>query len=444
MDNPSIEITEQLPSENVQPVSAEKNKAGKILLIIGGIALLFLSLIGAYYLGKSQLTPNYVPSRNTEKITTTAKDESLALISYVPHFDNLKVDDLPNLTDVRSIVDYRGNKIVIAYNRFVEYDIASKKIVRQNNPDVLSCIYSGTVVGNNLYVGCNSENDNPSTLYKVDLDSGKIVKKYELFKDSGFKLVNLWLLAEGNTLWISSWDGVIKMDTLSQQTKFYSPTQIFSKLCKPILVWIENGQVKVGANDDNCLDNNNYHIGVYNGQTDSWQNQQITFDKYASLINHNQSDFSINIPRFYAVSQKLNEKYYLFSDEGIYTLQQRQFPALLFSINKNSQIASSYSAYVDKNEMYAIVVGGAGMLPQNPTIADLVFVNLINLQTKEVTNLISNHPEFAKSAGPVLQQRLENMYQAKLKESADGVAILDKDGQPFASVNFQKKSLIFH
>lgn len=442
---PESPLPESLPEETEAAVE-KKSPIRKVILFFGIVLVLISVIVGSFLFGKSQNQTSSIQSQS-QQITTNSiapADTSLALISYVPHFNKLTVEDLPRFADVRNVVDYKGHEIIVGNNALVEYDQTKGQFIRQNNPDVIPCIYSSAVIGNNAYIGCNTPDNETSTLYKVDLQTGKIIKQYDFFKKSGLHLVNIVLLAEGNTLWISSWDGVIKMDALSEQTKFYSPTQIFSKSCKPTHIWMEEGRIKVAANDINCEDNGKYTIAVYNSQIDSWQKEQISFEKYASLINRTLSDFSLAIPQFSAISQLVSEKYYLFSDEGVYTLQQGQFPKLLFSLPKNPQIASSYTAYVDENETQAIILGGVlGMMPQNPTIADLIFVNIINLQTKEVTNLVGNRPEFAKPAGSVLQQKLDTISLAKLKKSSDGVDIVDKDGQPFAHINLQKKSITF-
>src|SRR3972149_9654313 len=59
-----------------------------------------------------------------------------ALVSYIPNFDNLTFNDLPNFSDFRDIHDYNGHLLVIGLDRIVEYDKENNKFVRINDPKV--------------------------------------------------------------------------------------------------------------------------------------------------------------------------------------------------------------------------------------------------------------------------------------------------------------------
>ena len=127
-------------------------------------------------------------------------------------------------------------------------DNKNNKFIRANNPEVLGCVYDSAKIDNFLFVSCNShfpdEKFLPETktiiaskIYKIDLNTGKIVKQYfgnellidpsidqhsaSVFKTKGARS-NLILGSRNNILYMGSWDGVEKMDIVSEKITLYS------------------------------------------------------------------------------------------------------------------------------------------------------------------------------------------------------------------------------
>src|SRR3989344_4851333 len=132
---------------------------GAILVIIGVGAVAFLPQIKDKLEIKTSVENVIIPN---------------VLINYVPNFDKLSLDDLPHLIDYRHIHKYNNHLLITGYNKIVEYDPSSQKVIRQNNTNVLNCIYDSALIGNNLYISCNKSQKLPQNsslpydiLYKV-------------------------------------------------------------------------------------------------------------------------------------------------------------------------------------------------------------------------------------------------------------------------------------
>lgn len=328
--------------------------------------------------------------------TATPASNQQVLVSYVPNFDNLTLDDLPDFSDIRDVYDYNGNTLVVGYNRIVEYNTASNMYVRVNDPKVLGCINSSAKIDNFLYISCNSHypenkqlpNDKSvvaSSVYKIDLETGKIIKKYfgnELesdpdliannefvFKTKGLRS-NLHLGSRGNTLYMASWDGVEKMDILSGKISLYSgPNEI-----KP-----GNELTGIGLNSD--VD---------------WFRMNPPFKQTV----------------FKSITPLHDGKYYILASDGLYSLSDGQFPHQIISAVVSGDVINSG---ITKDGRYSVFVGPAYNM--GAVIGVHAYLADINKNTVKNISIISKN---VNTKAEKISSKIEKGYF----EESDGKILL--------------------
>ncbi|HBQ51280.1 hypothetical protein A3B42_02945 [Candidatus Daviesbacteria bacterium RIFCSPLOWO2_01_FULL_38_10] len=356
------------------------------------------------------------------KIGTDVKNEIIPniLINYVPNFDKLSLNDLPHFIDYRQIHKYNNHLLIVGYNKIVEYDPDSQKIIRQNNTNVLDCINDSALVGTSLYISCYERQDLPqnssltySVLYKIDLPNSSIVKTYfseipplpnpfDIRKDlennphvyDGRK-INLSLASQGFILWMSSWDGVMQMDITTDYIKTYAKQDIYKNQCFPEAIFNDNDTITLTASIGAYCKGN---ISIFNNKNKQWEEIPVDQDKYIkehglySVINKP----IVKFPTFISISPKVNEKYYLLASDGVYSLASGEFPVKVFDGKISDELSlRSYSdvnmqSYLSQDKRYIIFMRAVGRGPslKVPLISSILDVYLVDLQKLALTNLM--------------------------------------------------------
>lgn len=364
----------------------KKPKSFKILwIVIFTIVLVLLSL--------------YI---NSKKPQSTSNNQ--ALVSYIPNFDSLTLDDLPNLTDFRDMYDYNNRLLVIGLNRIIEYDKESSKFTRVNDPRVLDCVYDSTKIGNFLFVSCNSqfpENKSlqdaatviASKIFKIDLSTGEIVKQYfgnELLidssmntnSDSAFKTKgarsNLTLGSKNNILYMSSWDGIEKMDTETEEITLYSGP----------------GEIRPG----------NELSGTGLGLPE-WFNKS-----------------PVETPEFRFISPLRNNKYYILASDGLYTLIEGQFPQRVID-TKIEATELSKSAF-SRDGQYLVFLGSNIKRNQGQILSYGVDAYLIDINKQSLVNLSKEIKRVSNANTESLSDEISGQIKGGYFEEKDGVMFL--------------------
>lgn len=405
------------------------------------ILLLFLSFNIGFEKGKE-----YHANPKMDYGKVEPKNKEIALISTVDNFETLSLDDLPNFTDIRNVYPYKSSLIIVGAKKVMEYDPLTKTILRINT-STLACAHASAKIDNFLYVGCFINNwQSPSRIYKVNLESGEIENTYEADKLTGWPLINISLASQGKILWGSSREGVFKLDTISNKVdlyelaslKFQQSREDSTIICRAVaLIAVENNQVKVF--EGNCD-----KTSIYNEQNNNWD---ISTEK-ASLptrINKSEKDFKIDIPNFVAYSEIIGNKRYLFADDGIYILYKNALPTKLFD---TSITYMSYAprAYITKNNDYALLVDNAysiGESYSDKLLVDTISVNLINLETGEVTNLVKNH---SNAQTFISQLNFDNLFMFNredntFREENSNISLWSIDNRQILTVDIRSKTL---
>jgi hypothetical protein len=266
----------------------------------------------------------------------------------VPNFSNLKIDDLPSFIDLRAAYQYGNQLILVGYGRIVFYDPQTNSFLKQNQ--LLRCTFTAALFGNNLYVGCNGEmisqnkevTFEPSTIYKIDLTSGKIMNIYFGPSQNDHKLVNIKLAKNGNYIWGSSDDENFRFDPESETFNFYS------------------------TRDSNFpqIDTN-----------------------FPQIDNKVKDQGSLSVPKFCGITNLINGKYYLISNVGVYTLASNEFPKFFKNIKAIYPCLQGNRFYINKEESYILQIGWYG--GEVTTDADFMPIVLIDLNRGEAVNLMS-------------------------------------------------------
>ncbi|KKQ43241.1 MAG: hypothetical protein US60_C0005G0001 [Microgenomates group bacterium GW2011_GWC1_37_8] len=332
-----------------------------------------------------------------------------ALVEYIPNFETLTLVDLPNFTDFRDVYDYNEHIIVVGFNRVVEYDNKNNKFIRANNPEVLGCVYDSAKIDNFLFVSCNShfpdEKFLPETktiiaskIYKIDLNTGKIVKQYfgnellidpsidqhsaSVFKTKGARS-NLILGSRNNILYMGSWDGVEKMDIVSEKITLYS----------------HPNELKPG--------NELSGIGLGSPGTDWF------------AMNP-----PIKPPVFKSISPLHNGKYYILASEGVHSLAEDQFPQKIINVEIEGSLNKSTFS---QDGRYLVFIGkGAYGLNPEPLINDEINGYLVDFQEKTAVDL-TNTTRFKKPLTPKITEIAEKLNNGYFEQEGEIIHLKDVD-----------------
>lgn len=356
---------------------------------------------------------------NSNKLQSTSNNQ--ALVNHVPNFDNLTLNDLPNFSDFRDIHDYNGHVLVIGLNRIVEYDKEKNEFIRVSDPKVLGCIYDSTRIDKFLYVSCNSHFPDgkflpeaktivASAVYKIDLDSGKIIKKYfgdelpleqpidfnsgSVFDMKGAR-ANLALGSRGNILYMSSWDGVEKMDTKTEKITIYSkPNEL-----KP-------GNELSGAG-----------LGIPIGISSP-----------------------IKTPEFKSISPLHDSKYYILASDGIYILMEGQFPQKIidYKIDATDISKSTFS----KDGQYLVFIGPALESNQGQILSYGVNVYLVDINKQSLIDLSKVVKGVKNSKTESLSDQISDKINNGYFEEDNGVISLkDRENKLILSLKLTNQKL---
>jgi hypothetical protein len=378
----------------------------------------------------------------SEKPSVTPKPSDtsdLALIPYIPNFDSLTVEDLPNMTDTRGIYPYNSRYIVASVGKVIEYDDKSEMIVRVNNPSVLPCIFSTALIGDNLYVTCNDVNVDANgkwigkaTLSRINLTSGKITKRY--FESDTKTRINFWVTSLGTDLWGSSWDGVFKMDTITDTVTEYSSQSLGFPNYRPSNIYVKDNALRVHFAGG---DNNPGSVEVYDANSDSWKQLPDSYEA-VHAVNEAPSVGGKSFPYYVAVSPRFDDMYYVYARDAVYTLKRSGFPVKFKNLVGTIGSIIEPSVYVSADKQYSVIIGSVDGMGGD-TLASQLPTYLIAMQTGVVYNLTGS---YTNDLGPTntITQTAEQGFT--FTPQPQGVLIKEKENQNlFATVDFPSHTL---
>lgn len=364
-------------------------------LVLFAMAFLIVSLpIYFIFTNKSARNTDNTVSITKEEPYAGTKLNSQSLLGYVANFENLSLSDLPMIGDVRNVGEYNGNKIVIGYNKVIEYDPKTNLVVRLGT-GILNSQYSGTVLGNKLYTGVNGRmmGQQPnvtwgsSTIYITNLATGITEKSLLTDKIFSYKLGNLRLITLGKYIYGGSSDGVIRIDPEDYSYKLFTPNDL--KIENPGTIYLRNNTVYF-------TDWNFSKEAKLDLETQTWSVDPKDIPSMGSIINTGPEVWNVpQLDSFEAISQMVGDQYYLFSTQAIYTLSRNEFPKLLtnlkFSSGQNNFNKLSDKAYVTSDKRMALLFRVVGSQGQDL----LLHVFKVDLGTGSVVELKTNEKELS-------------------------------------------------
>lgn len=428
-----------------------------IVLILVVIMISGLVIGGAYYYKSitnktvEPTTQNDFPSpQYTQR--KAAESEKEVLVKEIPNFDNLKLNDLPIFSDVRSVYKYGENVIAVGYSKIAEFDSISKKFVRVNKNESFGSIDSGVLVGDYLYISGNRPDNNPNDfppkrmIYKIDLRTGMLAKT--LFADDPRRFANLALTEQGGEIWGSSWDGVLRINPQNDTViKIYDYNELGLKepSC-PFNIFVKDNILTVFSN---CYDTG---FSRYNEVTDEWTYKKETDTndarEYPKMINRRFPDFGLDLPAFSYISNKVNNKYYIFSDKGVYVLKRGQFPEFL----TDAKVKGSYAVgevgedvrpkiYVTKDERFIVLIGAniCGLAVYD-TCSPLA-TELVNLKDHKIADLLRDNDEYNQLQVEERIKLMERIQKSKLEELENEIVLKNPDGSSLVKIDLNAGQL---
>jgi hypothetical protein len=398
------------------------------------VALLAVGFI--VYFGKIS-KPNNSQAPTSQKL----------LYGYFPNFDNLELTDLPAFSDVRRVFDFNGNKIVMGVHQLVEYDTKKGVFVRASSLNGPS-FRSAAKIGNLLYISDNGDHFKQiqPKIYVMDLNSGLVTDTITGLMDIPYDLTNNSLHAYKNDLWIAIGDRVIKFDTVQKKViSAYTFADLGytgkSSCGNPPEMVDEDGAVKVV--EFACKK----FISTYDYGTNKWTIKLMpNISPNTYIINKNATDFNLDIPQFYALTDKVNYTYYALSNKGIYSIERNTLPTIYLNNNITGLRQQSFMDTVD-GKIFVIVSIDELSGPYDTKsyydqklVPEVLTIKTINVEAGKETDVIKNSQYNNETFGKYLS-KFEPIFEARQKMTPDLYTIYSKDGSVILSINLKTDEL---
>jgi len=451
---PGIQTPVVQPAQQVPPQASKSFLSNKLILIATVILIVLLIGGGWYFVGMKNIQPvshqPVVENSPTPSIQNSMNqpESNEILIPYTPHFDKLEINNLSNFIDVRGVYPYKNNLIITGINQIVEYNPSKKTLIRVLDRTKLDSVYSTAIIGENLYIvsvpgllNGKSWIDSWAAIYRLDLNTGKIIKKYFGDPTKDKRHINLYITSKDNFIWATSDDGVFRINTQDDSIKIYDKTQL--TLAPSCITQILNKDgIVFGL--VNCSDK----LGklTHDEASDSWSYSPLSSKDFASYINLRLSDYGLDMPTYSYVSNQVNGKYYLFADNGVYTLAKNKFPKfykkIIFPLglvaDKNSSII-----YITKDEKYALLIGPQTCGPDSQ--CSPVIGVIIDLTTGELSDLFKNNSVYNVLSIENKSNLANEISRTILEENGTTIVLTDaKNKKDVITINLLTKEVVLN
>ena len=144
--------------------------------------------------------------------------------------DKMTVNDLPNSKSIKGAALYKNHLWLSGDGTILEYDPVAKKITRYSNPSLAYCDSNLVIIDQYLYAPCRqvsaADMANYQTLprysvYKINLNTFAVEHIFT-DKDGLTAQQNYFLVADGNTVWVGTDDGLGMIDTTSDNVTYFT------------------------------------------------------------------------------------------------------------------------------------------------------------------------------------------------------------------------------
>lgn len=393
------------PQEHVKPVYP--------LITIASATVFLISLL--------LFTPKSSPQPQLQ--TTPKQTQYQLFLTKIPSpLEKITVDNLPSIEDPYDALKYQNRLIFSTQGHIVDYDPNLHQIFHYSDRTIARCLREKVIVSHYLYIPCDEAPTYPTdygdqTLWQIDLTDFSVTKVYS--QASGINSAsNLLPVADGDTIWLGSFDGLSKFDTktekfttlTSQLGIFATHTQVNKILVDDSHVWFyipanaySSGGITLFDKTTNIFtpfnfqtfvspqygrfdlnqwkltpkglliaysDDHIYKEQLYNYQTNQWQSvKSESFDNYEKNISNFKTENSIEIPyenprSYLALSPTINNKRFALTNKTIdlitpsdpFPTIQLKFPEDLTNIRPSYNAKDGILFYIDPETELAIVI----------------------------------------------------------------------------------------
>lgn len=225
-------------------------KKGNAVVFLLFLLLVFISISTYLYLQLQKFNQ----SRNDKVVDQTLTDikntkVNTYLFDKFSSFGDVEIGDFPNLTSIRGVVKYGNSLWIVGDGKLVEFDTTKNKIVRVSSSELGYCANNLVLVRDYLYIPCHE---------KLNYESSQVVhklnlKNYVLEKTFGEKdgltgRLNYELTTDGSDIWITTNNGVGKIDSNDHVYFYKSELGITATVYSVSKILVDNKSIWVYVN----------------------------------------------------------------------------------------------------------------------------------------------------------------------------------------------------
>lgn len=227
----------QVPQEG-QPFLRRISRRKDISIIVLSVVLIII-FVGMGTRKKQGLESPPLTNQITSSTYETTKliIDDFFLFSTPKPIKDLTVYQLPNDLNPHNVVQYKDSLWFVGGGSLFEYDVKSRKLISYSDPTKTNCDTNVVVISNYLYTPCHTDNINDAFGHTEQLTTKVFTGHYSVFKinpsthqveyiftdkDGLQNRYNFYLYADGNNVWIATFGGIGRIDTVANQVEFYA------------------------------------------------------------------------------------------------------------------------------------------------------------------------------------------------------------------------------
>lgn len=168
---------------------------------------------------KSKVSPQNQISPKVEKLETDNFFKSPKDL----HVRRIKVDQLPDSEGIQGFETYKNSLWVSGDGALIEYDLNLGKVIGFSDPLKANCDSNLVIVNDYLFAACRTPTRKYIGKYlvlKINLKNLKVEKIFSE-KDGLLDQNNYDLFKDGNYVWVSTYDGLGKVNAKTDEVDFY-------------------------------------------------------------------------------------------------------------------------------------------------------------------------------------------------------------------------------
>jgi hypothetical protein len=192
------------------------------------VMIIIASFVSREYFYRN-VSPVSAPKTPVIVSPTIIADKNFFLDSVPKPISGLKVEALPDESFTGKGVSYKDMYITAGQTSLLVYSAKTGKLISYSDPFKARCNDDPVIIGKYLYAPCRLGNIEQETvahlpeqqIFKIDINDLSLVRTYSRV-DGLLSGYNYLLAADGTDLWVGTFDGLGKIDILTDKVSFYS------------------------------------------------------------------------------------------------------------------------------------------------------------------------------------------------------------------------------